>query len=241
MIQQDGNKGIASVTYKNCMSAEGLGGIGDFLEKTLRQKNSNTTKNNSVDFKGQDGAIVLILCLDGMSEKAIIVGSMTHPDRKTKLTDTGPRLEGEFNGVHIKVDKDGSTSLQFKGATDSKGTPTDSSQGTTTVKIEKDGSFQVDHTGVTFRMEKGGTASITAKKDITLNAQGNINIVAKGDVNVQCTNAKVNASAQVDVKSPKIKLNGTSSGITTANSHQGVVDFITGVPVQPSETTTGDV
>ena len=32
VIQQDTNQGIASVTYKNCMSSEGFGSIADFFE-----------------------------------------------------------------------------------------------------------------------------------------------------------------------------------------------------------------
>lgn len=199
VFEQNEDKGSSIMTYKNCLSAEGLGSIADFFEKTLRVRSGGNLDGELLDTKDQDGAVVLIHCLDGVSEKAIIMGAITHPDRKSTITDDEPHLEGEFNGVNIKVDADGSTTLTFRGATDSQGEPLDDSQGDTTVKIEADGSFQVDHDSVTFRMDRDGDASLTAKKDINLTAEGNINVVAQGDVNVTCTNVKVDASGQADI------------------------------------------
>ena len=43
------------------------------------------------------------------------------------------------------------------------------------------------------------------------------------------------------VTCPDVQLNGNSSGITTMNSHMGVIDFITGIPVMPSTTVKGDI
>jgi hypothetical protein len=257
VIEQNEDRGTTTILYRNCMSSEGLGSIADFFERTLRKKKKKTTKGDSTNLKGQDGAIVLLLCLDSMSDKGIIISSLTHPDRKTKLLTDEPYLEGEYNGVNIKVATDGSTTLTFRGATGNDGKVLDASQGQTVISIEKDGSFQVQHDKVTFRMGRDGNASLVAKKDIILNASGNINITATGDVNMQCTNLKVNASGKADVtvggdcnvtssgkttvKASEIDLNGAASGITTMNSHQGVIDFITGVPVQPSNTVKSDV
>lgn len=273
VFEQNEDRGSSIMTYKNCLSAEGLGSIADFFEKTLRVRSGGNQDGKLLDTKNQDGSVVLIHCLDGMSEKAIIVGSITHPDRKTTIVGLSPHLEGEFNGVNIKVATDGSTTLTFKGATNSKGKPTDPSQGNTTIKIEKDGSFQADHDKVKFRMDRNGDASLTAKKDINLTADGNINVVAKGDINAKCTNVNVDASGKANVKTggdtnltvggnctatvsgtckvsagkkieekaPQIELNGNKSGITTSNSHMGVIDLITGVPVMPSETVKSDV
>ncbi len=249
VFEQNEDKGSSVITYKNCISAEGMGSITDFFEKSLRIKQGGGSTPTGLDTKNQDGAVVLILCLDGMTEKAIVMSSMTHPDRKTTLVDTDPHLEGEYNGVRIKVNKDGSTSLVFKGATDNKGKAKDSSQASTTLKIETDGSFQVDHDHVLFRMDRNGDTTLTAKKDINVTADGNITIIAKQDVHVRCVNATVDASAECLVTSKgktvvtasQIELNGNRSGITTENSHYSVVDFITGVPVEPSRTVKSDV
>jgi hypothetical protein len=64
------------------------------------------------------------------------------------------------------------------------------------------------------------------KSTIKISASGNIEVIA---------------TTKVKVKAPKVELNGAASGITTANSHMGVVDLITGVPVTPSTTVFSDV
>lgn len=185
VFEQNENKGSTPITYKNCLSAEGLGSIADFFEKTLRVQNR---KGNNVDTKNQNGAIVIVLCLNGVSDKGIIIGALTHPDRTSTLVDDGPRLEGEYNGVNIKVEKDGSTTLTFKGATDNDGKIIDSSQGPTELKIEKDGSYQIDHKTITQRFDKSGVASLTAQDNITNDTQKSFNVNAQQDVNVNANN-----------------------------------------------------
>ena len=215
VIEQNEDKGATTILYRNCMSAEGLGSIADFFEVALRPKKKKTTKGDSLNTKGQNGAIVLVLCLDGSSDKGIIIKSLTHPDRKTTLKDEGPRLEGEYNGVNIKVEKDGSTSLTFKGATDNDGKIIDPSQGDTVVSIEKDGSFQVKHKTVSNRLDKNGAASLTAdgdisstsKKNINLTATSNVNIKAAKDFTLECAKltAKASGSAMLECQMLNVK------------------------------------
>lgn len=210
-FEQNEDRGATAITYKNCVSSEGLGSVADFFEKTLR---TQTKKGDNVDTKGQDGAIVILLCLNGTSDRGIIIGALTHPDRNTTLVDEGPRLEGEFNGVNIKVEKDGSTSLTFNGATDSDGNALDASQGITTLSVEKDGSYQVQNKGVTQRLEKGGAVSLTAqdtitnttKKDFVVTAQGDINATATGNMNLTAKQlaAQISGSAAFQCQSGQI-------------------------------------
>ncbi len=185
VIEQDMNRGVAPVTYKNCLSVDSLGGIGDFFEKNFRAQTQSANLQLPLT-KGQDGATVLVLCLDATTGKGVVLGGLNHPDRSTTLISTDPHLEGEYNGVNIKVNSDGSTALTFKGATDSHGVPTDSSQGPTAVTIEKDGSFQVMHKSVTFRLDKQGTVTVTATKDVVVNCD-NATITASGDATITAT------------------------------------------------------
>lgn len=161
VIEQHEDKGATSIVYRNCLSQEGLGSIADFFEKTLRPLKKKTTKGESINLKGQDGAIVLLLCLDSMSDKGVIISGLTHPDRPTTISNEGPRLEGEFNGINIKVETDGSTSLTFNGATDNSGKVIDSSQKATVFQIQKDGSFNIlNAAGSMFNMTKDGSYQI---------------------------------------------------------------------------------
>ena len=187
VVEQHEDKGATTIQYKNCMSAEGLGSIADFFEMALRPKKKKTTKGDSINLKGQDGAIVLMLCLDGMSDKAIIIGHLTHPDRKTKLKEEGPYLEGEYNGMNIKINTDGSCTITFRGATDSHGKPIDDNQGPTVITIEKDGSYQVKHKTITQRLDKNGKVSLTADDDISNTTKKNFNITATESINLKAT------------------------------------------------------
>lgn len=233
VVEQHEDKGSTTLLYRNCMSSEGLGSIADFFEKALRPKKKKTTKGDSVNLKGQDGAIVLLLCLDGMSDKGIIISALTHPDRKTTLKDEGPRLEGEYNGLNIKVEKDGSATLTFRGATDSEGKVLDKEQGDTVIGIEKDGSFQVKHKTITQRLAKDGKASLTADNDISNTTKKNFNITAteniamkatknlsaemadfvakaSGSATLECQKLAVKSQSDISIKGSEIKMEAES-------------------------------
>lgn len=198
VLEQNEDKGATSIKYRNCIAAEDGGSIADYLEKTIRILKNKTSKG-ALDIKGQDGAIVLIQCLDGMSDKAIITSFITHPDRKTKLVDSSPRLAGAYNGVNILVNPDGSTSLVFNGATNnSGGVITSPTGGPTTVQIQPDGSFQVSHSTVTFSLSKSGAVTITTT--------GNVNVTAGGNTNVNATNATVTAKQTATIDGQSILL-----------------------------------
>lgn len=252
VIEQNENQGSTSIRYRNCMSSEGMGSIADFFEKSLRPQTVNLSRGFT-NLNKQDGAIVLILCWDGMSDKGMIIGALNHPDRPTTLKNTAPYLEGEYNGVNVKVNEDGSTTLVFNGATDNQGNPIDASQGPTSISIEKNGSFQVAHDTVSFRLDRSGDATLTTKKDTNLNVSGNVNIIVQGNANVQCQDVSVKASGSANVetgadaslkiggdcnatvsgkmkaKASIIELNGSAGSILTTATDP-VVDTIFGIP-----------
>lgn len=227
-FEQFENKGSTKISYKNCLSSQGFGSLADFFEFTLRPKTFQTNKG-PLTFSDQDGAIVLIQCLDNVGDKAIVVSTLIHPDRKTTITSTDPQLAGEYNGVNVQIANDGSCSLTFKGATDSKGVPTDASQGPTVFQIATDGSFQFNHSTVTIRGDKSGVVTITSN----------------GDTNITCANASVNASADakitaggecdvtasgnVVIKGSEVHLNGERGEVLT-DVTDPVIDSIFGEP-----------
>jgi hypothetical protein len=144
VIEQDGSRAITPLTYKNCIAMSGFGSPADFFQTRYRaQEKIDSKLSEGKDFAGQDGAIVLLLCLDGSSEKGVIIGSLPHPDAKAKLMADDKALAGEFNGIAVSIKDDGSANLTFKGETDNAGKPVDPEQGNTSLDIEKDGSFQL--------------------------------------------------------------------------------------------------
>lgn len=228
VIEQNADIGATTIQYRNCMSAEGLGSIADYFERTLRKKKKKTTKGDSVNLKGQNGAIVLMLCLDGMSDKGIIIGQLTHPDRPTNLKDDAPFLTGEYNGVNITVNTDGSATFIFKGATDNDGKIIDSSQGPTTVKVEKDGSYQVDHKTIMQRFDKKGVASLTAddnitnttKKDFQVTATENIKLTATKDMTATMDKLIMTASGSAKLSMQELNVEAQSSIMVKGSQFQ---------------------
>jgi hypothetical protein len=221
VMEQDENGGSTPILYKHCLSVDGLGAIADFFEKKFRPQKKSSKKNRGADFPDQDGAIVLLMCLDGAGEKGIIVGGLRHPDRKTKLTGKDEILAAEYNGVAITINENGSCNLTFKGATNNDGTPKDKEQGNTTVDIEKDGSVQIKNKGVTQRMEKKGKYSVksedsqtfTAKKQISLNTDDKFLVKAKSDASMEMVNLAIKASgsATMEMQSLDIQSKGEAT------------------------------
>lgn len=214
-----GNGGVTTRRYKNCLSTDGLGSIADYFEKRFRKQEKYDKQNGGQDFKGQDGAAVILLCLDGKSEKAIILGGLHHPDRKAKL-DENTFMAGEINGVQVSVKKDGSTNLTFRGATGNDGKPKDPDQGDTTIDIEKDGSFQVKNKGVKQRAQKDGKYSVssedsqtyTAKKAITMTTEDEMSLSAKGDAKMAMQNLLVSAQGSATMSAQSLSIQTTGEG-----------------------------
>lgn len=203
--EQNGNAPVTPHIYRNCRQMEMFGSQADFMEYTYRK--------NQKDFEGpspeEEGSLVLILCNNGNSTDAIVIGSVRHSGRSTTLTKkAGHHLEGEFNGVNWEIDKDGALTVRYKSATDNKGTPQDIEAGGSVFKIEKDGSVElndgpipeVDEDGneippedsgdsiayEKFRMDKTAkTIDLESREDQSYKTDKNFNFEAKESMNIK--------------------------------------------------------
>lgn len=183
VIEQDENRSIAPIRYRNCISIDSLGGIVDFLEKRYRpQSKVEDKQSQGVAFDKQDGSIVLMMCIDGSSEKGVIIGGVNHPDRKSQLVDNF--LAFEANGIAFSIAEDGSAKFQFKGATQTDGSPVDPEQGTTTIQVESDGTVQISHAGGIFRFEKNGKITIQNEGEFSLKSVGDASITTSGNLSL---------------------------------------------------------
>lgn len=208
VIENDQGGAANAITYRNCVSTEGLGSIADYFERTLRTQKKFKGKTKGRDFKGQDGAIVLILCLDGLSEKGIIIGALRHPDRKNGLKGDKKQLLAEFNGMKIQIEDDGSAKMTFRGATENDGEPLDKELGETTFDIEKDGSFQIKNKGVTQRLQKDGNVSLLAESSVAVTNKKDLKISTNEDkVKLSATNG----ATSLETETLTIKSSGSAT------------------------------
>lgn len=215
VIEQDADRSISAIQYKNCMMADTFGSIADFFEFRLREQ----TKEDGDDGRNpekQNGAIVLMLCLDGASEKGIILKALKHPNRKEVLDkDKDLHMHGEFNGLNVKVDKDGAFKLTFKGPRDNDGeyAKSDKEAGTF-LEIDKAGNVELNVNNeketsvkVSKEDEKISTISeketeITAGKDITAKSKETVTIDAGKDLAFAAGGkANIKAESKFDIES----------------------------------------
>jgi len=204
VIEQEQDGGINTSLYKNCVTIQSFGGIGDFFEFKLRasSKAQDTYKKGTLNSLPNDGSLVTILCLDGNAEKGIIVGSIAHPSRKTKLTKVaGQHAEGEYNGINWQINKEGEFQVTFKSKTDNKGIPQDSKSGGTYFKIDKTGSVAInDAVGDSISIDKPNqTVNINAAKNISVTAKENISLNSVKNTSISCADLLASASGAAGI------------------------------------------
>lgn len=145
---------------------------------------------------------------------------------------SGQKPDGGEGKFHLNIKPSGETTLDINkkanlSIKDSGETTLDVGPGNHTTKIDPDGKTTITVKQAKLTMEPSG--------DIEIDGSGNtITIKASGDIEVK-------AATKVKLEAPQIIFNNQGSGITTANSHQNVIDFITGIPCIPSTTTFGDI
>jgi len=199
-VEQSGQNGQSTTIYKNCITMDGFGGVADFFQKTLRPTENPKETQRQGSLKNEVGSIVGILCLDSHSEKAVIIGSFGNPSKQVLLDkEKGHHLEGEFNGINYKIDKEGALTVTFKSPTNADGTVVDEAIGGSNVRIEKDGSFEVNNQPIVEGQDKGDTVNyekvrldrtkqqiqIEARKEIVVNNDKDINITSGGSINTK--------------------------------------------------------
>jgi hypothetical protein len=127
--------------YPNVSALDSFGGVADFFQFRRRAR-----PNGELDPNRQVGCLALLLCLDGNSEKAVLVGALHHGALARKIDAAeGNALEWEYNGVNFKVSDDGSFSVTYRSKTKADGTP-EGKGGGSQVRVEGDGSVEL-HTG----------------------------------------------------------------------------------------------
>ena len=138
---RNGNGPAVSVLYPNCTVANLFGGIGDKSRYTLRGQ----TKEPDLKRITSDGSKVLILCVNGETRQALIVGGISE-DKTAEKKEDGHSLFFEFNGAQGTINKDGELQIRFRGATDAAGKLTESAikeaEGSTAV-FDKYGGIKV--------------------------------------------------------------------------------------------------
>jgi hypothetical protein len=220
-IEQKAKSNVGITQYNKCVCVDGFGGLSDFFEYKLRPKSKIIDPSKepkaqfSTNFANQTGNMVLLLCLDGSVDKAVIIKSLPHFGRKTTLTkENGIHMEGEYNGINWKINKDGEFILTFKSSTNDEGKVINDKYSGTFAKIDKTGSFEVKdkHNHVRMDNDKGGITALT-DADHKTSADKNIELTAKKNIVQKAGNwnLEVTGSATQKANSWNIEVSGATS------------------------------
>lgn len=222
VFQQDKDKGVIPITYKNCVTMDSFGGIGDFFEFV---KSVPTGQSGSLTV--DDGSYVLLLCIDGTVTRGVIIGALPHHGRKSTLTKAKDKhMEGEYNGLRFKINDDGELTLTFKGKTDKKGVPKTPKSAGSQIRMEKDGSVEINDRDIEAELAAGNdkeakasgakpsdsyekvridktkqSIDIVSRKDQNQNSGANYNLTVKAKTTHKTADWIVAASGKANLSS----------------------------------------
>ncbi len=148
-VQRKINGAWVGAMYLNCLMNNVFGGAADQCRWTPRVPDSPST---TVTYNENNGGIalgskVLLLCLNGETSEAYIIGGLHDKDFKDdKAKDLGHHYFSIFNGISCFIDKDGQLTVTYGGKTKIDGKKDDEAkdeQVGSYVKFSKNGNIEV--------------------------------------------------------------------------------------------------
>ena len=219
---REGSSTYSTATYRGCTVSTLFGGVADRFHATLRP---DTTEASAAL---GNGSKVLVLCLAGDQQKAIILGGVEDPLATRQETEgAGHNLFFEINGVRFTVDNDGQLQLLFRGATAVDGklkSGVDEASGGTTVTITKNGNLTAatkDNKQFLRLNHADRKVEILADQKWDVQVGGQVFIGSGGQFKVQ-TDADVSfvARARFDVQSAGVTIGSGSQNFLLTNIYR---------------------
>jgi hypothetical protein len=171
LVQHRENDTADGRWYYACICANDLGGFADKTEKTLRIDDTSGQTSEPTLTKGF-GSKVLILCINGAQNEAIIVSGL-RDDTDSDNEALGFHYTFQFNGCSVRVEDDGSYAILVEGRTRADGKPSDDrvDGGGSSIRIDANGNVIVStsQNKQTVTVDnQSGTITVNADKDLVL-------------------------------------------------------------------------
>jgi hypothetical protein len=148
--QMSGNTMVGRV-YDYCTISNMFGSLADHLEYSLRAVPSASNKDSQKNSGAGKGAKVLLLCINGSIQNAVIIGAIRDSNQTPETPGKGQHLDFVFNGVSININDSGELSLKVAGKTD------------------LDGKTINDDVGSSVKIDAAGNVSVSVKNDVNVN------------------------------------------------------------------------
>lgn len=194
VMSYNSNGTPSSKLFRNCVMADGFGGVADSYTHTPRA--AGNVRGNITN-----GSLVALLCVDDNTKTALIIGGYPNPNLPTTSEDLGHHLSFEFNGVQFNIDKDGQVAIKRRGPTNDDGTVISGQEenGGATVLMTTDGSVSI---------QSGNGNQVKVDLDAT-----------NGSLNLTCTEGVViNSGSQSMVQGENLAASITTLMTTIATN-----------------------
>jgi hypothetical protein len=180
-VKERVNNTAVSRMYEHVIQRDLFGGKADTFHFTYRPDTS--AKRDVKDPRPALGSKVLLMCINGEVNSAVIVGGIRDAngeeddDGTNGQGDLGHHMHFRFNGIDFVINNDGELTLTYQGAQKIDGTPADGvdvdKMTGTTVKITKEGNFTVadkDSKNVIQLDHANGKILITSENEVVTTA-----------------------------------------------------------------------
>lgn len=139
VLEERGDGSASTVIYPRCLTVDRFGTANNFERFTYQP----AVKKDQQVYK--QGAQVLLLTINGytLPNRSIIIGGFSYPVNSQYKKEDGQFYEWQFNGVNIKVNKDGEYHLTFNTPIDPDGKKKDEKAAGTKIQILKDGKLKI--------------------------------------------------------------------------------------------------
>lgn len=235
-----------------CRLMSRFGDVYNYEEWTPRFNKVTSSKDDPEpwDYKVRVGEVVMVVAIDGGHSEGVILGSLKHPARKSKLKKEEYSYNSQYNGIETTIDKDGAWKVTFKGIPkNEKDLYKDTKNGIkeaeydeklmgTFIGIDKEGSIefndfdteekqniQINKKEGKINIKSGTISLILDKKEKSIKISNEITeIESKKNFKLKTEELSFDASKSVKIKSAKIAIGG--DGTELIDSLLKIVDAI---------------
>ena len=206
-----------------------------WYQQVYRDEVGGKAKHMVVEQRGDLGEFISRTEIGSAKNKDEIDQAVwTRTVKNTGEVDFFIRAPGEAEGYKLNIKPDGTFAMNVAGKTKIDIKPT----GEMDLNVNEKCKLNIKPSGETH-------LNVAEKADIKIEPSGKMTInIGPGKVTMifkEDGSLELETSKEIKFKSPKIIHNEEKSGITTFNSHKGVIDLITNFPCEASTTTYGDV
>lgn len=208
----------------NCRLSSELGGDFNFYERTLRAASQNVSKTKLSD---QDGDIVFVQFVQGHTGFPVIVAldnGITTEDDLGATSSDGQIVHWQYNGVNVKIDKNGNLTLTRKGGSYDSSTQVftpDPSGQKIKLRMEAQKIVLTLENGLSLVIDGSSdslTATTKAGTKIALDGAGDsVKVTTKGGAKLTVDGTSGEISAQ-DNAGGKLKIKDSKVGLGTSSN-----------------------